>query len=142
MKLNRTLSTSLTRCGWGTELAVFGLFFGAISLSAIAEAHHSFAMFDFDKTVSIDGTVKDFQWTNPHVWIDVMVDSPEGPKQYGVEGFAIPVLKGAGWTFNTLKPGDKVTIVLNPLRSGALGGSLVSAKLPDGKTLGTSRRTQ
>jgi hypothetical protein len=99
-------------------------------------------MFDFDKTVSIDGTVKDFQWTNPHVWIDVIVESPEGPKQYGVEGFAIPVLKGAGWTFNTLKPGDKVTIVLNPLRSGALGGSLVSATLPDGKTLGTSRRTR
>jgi Family of unknown function (DUF6152) len=142
MKFNHTLPTSLTRCGWGTGLALLALFLAAISLSTVAGAHHSFAMFDFDKTVSIDGTVKDFQWTNPHVWIDVIVESPDGPKQYGVEGFAIPVLKGAGWTFNTLKPGDKVTIVLNPLRSGALGGSLVSAKLPDGKTLGTSRRTQ
>jgi hypothetical protein len=142
MKFNHTIATSLNRCACGPRVALALLLAGAVGLSAVAEAHHSFAMFNFDKTVSIDGTVKDFQWTNPHVWIDVIVESAEGPKQYGVEGFAIPVLKGAGWSFNTLKPGDKVTIVLNPLRSGALGGSLVSAALPDGRILGTSRRTR
>jgi hypothetical protein len=65
----------------------------------------------------------------------VIVATPEGPKQYSIEGHNVRVLTGAGWKFNTLKPGDKVTVVMNPLRNGASGGSLFSAKLADGRTL-------
>jgi hypothetical protein len=108
--------------------AAFGLF-------GVASAHHSFAMFDMGKTLSIEGTVKDFQWTNPHVWIEVVASTPDGLKQYSVEGTTVRVLKGAGWKFNTLKPGDKVTVVMNPMRDGSPGGSLVSATLPDGRLL-------
>jgi hypothetical protein len=106
-----------------------------LGFSTVATAHHSFAMFDMAKTIKVEGTVKDFQWTNPHVWIEVIATTPEGSKQYSVEGTAIRVLKGAGWKFNSLKPGDKVTVVMNPLRSGEPGGSLVSVSLPDGRTL-------
>jgi len=106
-----------------------------LSIAAVAEAHHSYAMFDRSKTITLDGTVKEFQWTNPHAWIEVVVESSDGPKQYSIEGNNPRVLSRAGWTFNTLKPGDKVTIVMNPLHDGALGGSMVSAKLPDGRTL-------
>jgi len=107
----------------------------ALCISAGAQAHHSYAMFDRSKTVTLDGTVKEFQWTNPHAWIEVVVETADGPKQYSIEGNNPRVLSRAGWTFNTLKPGDKVTIVMNPLHDGAPGGSMVSAKLPDGRTL-------
>ena len=100
-----------------------------------AWAHHSFAMFDMSKTVTIEGTVKEFQWTNPHAWIEVMVVTPDGPKQYSIETHNLRVLTDAGWKFNSLKPGDKVTVVMNPLRNGSAGGGLVSARLADGRTL-------
>ncbi|MGC1458090.1 MAG: DUF6152 family protein [Steroidobacteraceae bacterium] len=118
----------------GTVLAA--LLAGALGVSGVADAHHSYAMFDTSKTISLDGTVKDFQWTNPHAWIEVVVATSEGLKQYSIEGNNPRVLGRAGWKFNTLKPGDKVTIVMNPLRDGARGGSLVSATLPDGRMLG------
>lgn len=140
MTLKRTVANLFSRLTRGCRSTLVGVLAGAFGLVGVAQAHHSFAMFDFQKTVTVEGTVKDFQWTMPHVWIDVMVQTPDGLTQYGVEALAIPILKGAGWTFNTLKPGDKITIVLNPLRSGAPGGSLVSAELADGRILGTTRR--
>jgi hypothetical protein len=115
--------------------ALAGLLLMALGNAGVAEAHHSYAMFDRSKTITLDGTVKDFQWTNPHAWIEVVVATSDGPKQYSVEGNNPRVLSRAGWKFNTLKPGDKVTIVMNPLRDGALGGSMVSATLPDGRML-------
>ena len=108
---------------------------GALGVAGVAGAHHSFAMFDMTKTATIEGTVKEFQWTNPHAWIEVMVPGPDGEKEYGIEAFNLRGMRGAGWKFNTLKPGDKITMVINPLRNGGLGGSLVSAKIPDGRTL-------
>ncbi len=94
-------------------------------------------MFDMTKTTTIEGTVKEFQWTNPHAWIEVMVVTPEGPKQYSIETRQPPRAEGAGWKFNRLKPGDKVTVVMNPLRNGTPGGALVSATLADGRMLST-----
>ena len=117
------------------RLATASALAAALAFSGVAAAHHSFAMFDMTHTVSIEGTVKDFQWTNPHIWIEVVTTTPTGQKQYSIEGTAIRVLKSAGWNFNSLKAGDKVTVVMNPLRSGEPGGSLVSASLPDGRTL-------
>lgn len=103
--------------------------------AGIARAHHSFAMFDTKRTVTIEGTVKEFQWTSPHAWIELMVSAEDGAKQYSVECHNLRVLGNAGWKFNTLKPGDKVTLEINPLRNGEPGGFLQNAHLPDGRTL-------
>lgn len=119
----------------GRKAALAAVLAGALGFAGVAGAHHSYAMFDMTKTLTLDGTVKDFQWTNPHAWIEVIVSTPEGPKQYSVEGNNLRVLGGAGWKFNTLKAGDKVIIQIHPLRDGRRGGTLESAKLPDGRTL-------
>ncbi len=79
--------------------------------------------------------MKEFQWTNPHALIEVVVATPEGPKQYSIEGNNVRVMGSAGWKFNTLKPGDKVTVEMHPLRNGEPGGSLLSVRIADGRTL-------
>ena len=127
---NMSIRLSLSR-----QAALAAILLGALGFAGVAGAHHSYAMFDMTKTVSFEGTVKDFQWTNPHAWIEVIVSTPDGPKQYSVEGNNLRVLANAGWKFNTLKPGDKVTIEMHPLRDGRPGGSLATATLPDGRKL-------
>jgi Family of unknown function (DUF6152) len=98
-----------------------------------AAAHHSTAMFDFTKTVELTGTIKSFQWTNPHTWTVVTVD---GNKQlageYGLEGMSPNYLSRNGWTKRLLNAGDKVTLQVHPLKDGRKGGFMVSVKLPDG----------
>ncbi|MEI9964784.1 MAG: DUF6152 family protein [Caulobacteraceae bacterium] len=114
-------------------LAAVGMLVGATP----ALAHHSFAMFDRDKQVSLTGTVHDFQWTNPHAWIEIDVpDGKGGADKWGVELNSPNNLSRQGWRSNLLHPGDKVTIVLNPLRSGEHGGLFLQATLPDGRVLG------
>ncbi len=111
---------------------------GLVALTAqTGSAHHSFAMFDQEKVITLQGTVKEFQWTNPHSWIQVMVPS-EGSKmtEWSVEMGGPGGLARKGWKPRTLKQGDKVTIVIHPLRDGGLGGSFVSVVLPNGQTLG------
>ena len=89
-----------------------------------ASAHHSFAMFDSQKKITLEGTVKAFQWTNPHSWIQLMVTDPSGKEvEWALEGASPNVMVRAGWKRNTLKPGDKVVAVLNPLKDGTPGGS-------------------
>lgn len=100
-------------------------------------AHHSFAMFDTAKRVTLSGTVTSFEWTNPHAYIEV--DVPEaggGMKHWSVEMGSPSILMQGGWKFRDLKAGDKVTLDLNPLRNGDPGGLLIQVKLPDGRTLG------
>jgi len=101
-----------------------------------ATAHHSTAMFDFTKTVKIEGTIKDFQWTNPHTWTIVTVGG-KAPiaGEYGLEGMSPNYLGRNGWSKRSLKPGDKVTLEVHPLKDGRKGGFMVSAKLPDGTVL-------
>ncbi len=135
MKYIRKCANTSIRLIRSRRAALAAILAGAFGFAGVAGAHHSFAMFDQTKMVTVEGTVKDFQWTNPHVWIEVMVATPEGEKQYSIETVNLNVLKRSGWKFNTLKPGDKVTVVMNPFRSGAPGGSLVSATLADGRTL-------
>ena len=105
-----------------------------------ALAHHSHAMFDFSKQVTLVGTVKQFEWDNPHCWIQVLVPDPNDPKaapvEWGVEMGAPIQLIRHGWKPGSLKPGDKVTVVINPLRDGRPGGQIVSAIGPDGKPIG------
>jgi hypothetical protein len=101
-----------------------------------AQAHHSYAMFDMQATKTITGTVKDFEWTNPHTWLWVYVTNASGAQeQWGIEGMSPNFLGRRGWSRSTLKPGDKVTLDSHPLRTGERGGSFVSATLPNGKVM-------
>ena len=106
------------------------------ALTAPAFAHHSFAMFDPDQTITKAGTVKEFEWTNPHVWIQLMVDENGQIVEYSIEAGSPNTLVRRGWTSKSVKPGDRITVTINPLREqGRKGGSFVKAVLPDGSTL-------
>ena len=103
-----------------------------------AQAHHSGAMFDRSRQVTLVGTVKDFSWTNPHSSFSVEVMKPDGSLElWGVEMNSPNNLVREGWTRTTLNPGDKVTAVINPLRDGKPGGIYVGVTLQNGKVLGT-----
>ncbi len=106
------------------------------TLSGPALAHHSPAAFDRTKKVTLVGTVKEFRWQNPHTWIEVEVPGEKGtPVVWGVELTSPTYLIRAGWKSNIIKPGDKVTVVVNPVRSGEPAGIFVSLTLPDGREL-------
>ena len=105
-------------------------------LAAPAAAHHSFAMFDANKTTALEGTVKEYEWLNPHAWIHLTVIGKDGkPQTWSFEGGSTGQLSASGWTRDTLKIGDKVTLGFHPLKDGSFGGQLLTAKLPDGKEL-------
>ena len=106
----------------------------SLAFGTAAVAHHSTAMFDFSKKIEISGTVKDFEWTNPHTWTNVTVDGNK-TAVYGLEGMSPNYLSRNGWTKRTLKPGDKVSFEVHPLKDGRKGGFMVSAKLADGTVL-------
>ena len=113
-----------------------------VLLAGPALAHHSYAMFDLSQKKTIAGTVKDFQWTNPHTWLWVEVPIASGdPETWGVEGMSPNFLARRGWSKTTLKPGDKITVVLHPVKSGEHGGSFMSVTLPDGKVMDMTGRT-
>jgi hypothetical protein len=100
-------------------------------------AHHSFAMFDTAKRHTMSGTVTGFEWTNPHVYIELDVPDDKGAvKHWSVELGSPSILMQAGWKFSDVKVNDKITVVLNPLRSGEAGGLLVTATVRDGRVLG------
>jgi Family of unknown function (DUF6152) len=105
----------------------------AVSAAAPASAHHSFAMFEPTKTLTFKGTVKTFQWTNPHVilWVLVQPDGGGSAQEWSLETTSPGVLTRAGWTRQSLKVGDRVSVVLSPLRDGSHGGSLNSVTLLD-----------
>jgi len=100
-------------------------------------AHHSPVMFDRAKKQTITGTVKEFSWVNPHASIQLEVANAQGQTEvWGVEMNSPNNLVKQGWKSTIIKGGDRVSIVINPLRTGEHGGSFVSIKLPDGKVLG------
>ena len=114
-------------------LALCGL---VLATGITATAHHSFAPFDLTKEKTISGTVSRFEWTNPHSWIWVDVPNDKGGvDSWAVEGMSPNYLARRGWTKTTLKPGDKVTILVRPLRNGDNGGMFVRATLADGRVL-------
>jgi len=111
----------------------------ALAFAAIAPAfaHHSDAMFASDKEVVLNGTVKEFQYTNPHSWIQLLVAQEAGaqPKEWSIETGAPIVLLRAGIKPTALKPGDRITLRAHPLKDGSAGGSLIDIKKEDGTTL-------
>ena len=101
-----------------------------------ALAHHSFAMFDNQKQVALSGTVREFQFTNPHCFIQLLVPEEGGKTvEWSIEMGAPAHLVRAGWTKTTVKPGDKITVQIHPLKDGGVGGSFVSATGANGKPL-------
>jgi hypothetical protein len=99
---------------------------------AAALAHHSFAMFDYTKTVTLDGVVKDFQWINPHVVATVYGASRgDAPELWSIELTSPGNLTRQGWTRKALKPGDKVAVDIHPLRDGQHGGAFAQVELLD-----------
>ncbi len=115
------------------------LVLGALAFAASlpARAHHSFAMFDMSKSETLSGTVSRFQWTNPHTWVWIEVPSATGgaAELWGIEGMSPNFLGRRGWTKDTLKPGDKVTVVIRPLKDGSHGGSFIKVTLADGTVM-------
>jgi hypothetical protein len=108
----------------------------ALLVPAAVSAHHSFAMFDMSKTLTMKGVVKELQWTNPHVWLDLLVVNPAGtPEVWGFEGQPTNAMMRHGWTRNSVKSGDKVTVTVHPLRNGNRGGSLLGVTLENGTQL-------
>ncbi len=102
-----------------------------------ALAHHSFAMFDKTKTVTLVGVVKDFQFTNPHSWVELIVSTPSGgTENWTVETLSPNVLARSGWKRNSILPGQKATLLIYPMKDGSKGGNLISVTLPNGVVLG------
>jgi hypothetical protein len=101
-------------------------------------AHHSSAMFDVKGSLNLDGTVKLFQWTNPHCWIQVLVPASGAVTEWSVEMGAPSQLYRNGWRPGTLKAGDHVTIVIHPMRDGTKGGQFVSGSGPSGAPFGSA----
>jgi hypothetical protein len=110
---------------------------GALLAARPVLAHHSFAMFDMEKRVTLAGTVTTFEWTNPHSYIEIDVPDDKGAvKHWSIELGSPSILQQSGWKFSSLKKGDKTTLIISPLKSGQSGGFLYNATLPDGRVLG------
>jgi hypothetical protein len=110
---------------------------GLSSAGSDAFAHHSPAVFDQTKEVVIEGIVTEFVWANPHSWIHLNVTTDEG----GLESWSVEMnpptyLVRGGWRSNTIKPGDRVRVLIHPLRTNEKAGQYVSITLPDGRVLG------
>jgi hypothetical protein len=119
------------------KLAAFALGAAVMAGASPAFAHHSFAMFDATKADTLAGTVKEFQWTNPHAWILLMVSNPQGQlDQWAIEMGGPGGLARQGWVPKTLTPGMQVDVTIHPLRDGSHGGQFMAITLPDGTKLG------
>jgi len=108
-----------------------------IAVCSVAAAHHSFAMFDAAKTTVLQGSVKEFQWTNPHAWIILNVANAQGQAEpWAIELNGPSALVRDGWKPKTLTPGMPVAVTIHPLHDGTNGGQFLKVKLPDGSEMG------
>lgn len=118
-----SLSTAVAWCCLAAALPVAG--------------HHSGSMFDDEKVVELNGTVKALQWTNPHIWLQVVVEENGATTEWSLEGGSPNSLSRQGWRSTTFKPGDAIAVRLNPMRDGAPGGRFIGARFAaDGQTIG------
>jgi len=121
-----------------SKLVLITAFLGAMA-GASAIAHHSFATFDQTKETTLVGTIKEVQWTNPHIWVQVLVKSPAGEVvEWSIEGGSPNGLSRQGWKRTSLNAGDPVEMVIHPLKDGSNGGSLVRVSV-NGKIIGAPR---
>ncbi len=113
------------------------LFAALLSASEFANAHHSNAMFDKSIIRQVTVTVREFQWTNPHIWIQVLLENDDGEQaEWSIEGGGPNTLFRHGWRPNSFKPGDVVEIKFNPMLDGSNAGLFVGARFSSGETLG------
>ena len=114
-------------------LIVFSLVLATLG----ARAHHSSAMFDKSAVIESKATVTEFQWTNPHVWIEISISHGSGVVDlWSIEGRGPNSLFREGWRPQSFRPGDMITIRFNPMRDGSNAGGFIGAKFEDGHTLG------
>ena len=115
-------------------MLVLGVWAGA------AAAHHSFAMFDQGQTKTLVGTVKQVQWTNPHIWVQVLVADQKGgtAQEWSIEGGSPNALSRQGWRRSSIKEGDAIEITIHPLKDGTNGGSMMKAMI-NGQPVGGAR---
>jgi len=107
-----------------------------LALAAPVLAHHSFAMYDHTRTITIKGEVTKFQWTNPHAYLEVDVKQKDGTiKHYSIEMTSINMMQRLGWRSNMIKAGDQVKVTVSPLLNGEAGGLMLDVTLPDGRKL-------
>ena len=110
---------------------------GPLLPSATALAHHSNAMFDKSQARQVTATVRVFQWTNPHIWIQVLIENEDGEQEeWSIEGGGPNTLFRKGWRPNSFKPGDVVEFKLFPMHDGSNAALFVGAKFSSGETLG------
>ena len=115
----------------------------ALAAAPSASAHHSPVMFDQSKTIELTGTVRQFQWTNPHCYIQLVVDADGRQTEWSLEMGAPMYLYAKGWRPSALKPGMPIKVTINPLRNGDPGGVVLTAETADGKQIGRNlARTQ
>jgi len=119
------------RLGLAAAAAAVGL-----ALSGPAGAHHSSAMFDASRTITLAGTVRMLQWSSPHCWLQVLVPSDAGNVEWSIEMAAPFEMIRRGWKPTTVRPGDKISVVANPARDGSNGAMFVAATGVDGRPLG------
>ena len=122
----------------GSSVLILSAAFSAavMPVPPAALAHHSFAMFDANQTLTTPATVKEFQWNSPHTWLELIVLNPDKTdKQLSLELTTVSGLRRFGWKPGTLKPGDKVTVTYHPMRDGSPAGQLVQVVTGDGQTL-------
>jgi hypothetical protein len=115
--------------------AAMTLLFVADALPHLAVAHHSGGMFDAQKTLTLQGTVKAFQWTNPHCWIQLLVQKDGQPQEWSIEMGSTTELYRSGWRPRTMRAGENLTITVHPMRDGSPGAQFQSAEGPDGQPL-------
>lgn len=114
-----------------------------LSAAPAALAHHSTSMFEPEKRVTLTGSVKEFQWTNPHAWIQMTVTAPDGTTtDWSFECGSPNTLSRQGWKPSTLQPGDEITVVANPMKDGTSAGLMYTVALADGRTLGPGALAQ
>jgi len=122
-----------------TRMAVALCATTGLLLAGPALAHHAFAMFDTNREVMLDGTVKEFQWTNPHTWVQLLVRDPNGKEvEWAIEGASPNNLSRFGWSRNSVKAGDRAQVVVHPLKDGSIGGSLVRITV-NGQVVGAAK---
>ena len=118
--------------------AAAGCALAALLAAYPVAAHHSTTMFDHARMITINGIVKEVQWTNPHIWVQVLVKNPATGQdvEWSIEGASPNALSRQGWSRNSLKAGDQVEVVIHPLKNGDNGGSLIRISV-DGKPIGS-----
>jgi hypothetical protein len=93
-----------------------------------AAAHHAYTVFDVNREVTLNGVVKQYQWTSPHIWVDILTRDPAGKQiDWQIVGASPSILERFGWTRESIKPGDQIEMVVHPRKDGVSGGSLVTA---------------